>query len=207
MLVDLLLLAVCGGLYSVPLYAIVQEKSEPSHRARMIAANNVVNALMMVLGAGFVGGCSAAGVPAARVLQIAAVMNLGVTLWIVRLLPQSVFRDAVPVVFPPAAQNPHRGAAEPAALAGERSILVINHLSFLDGCLVAAFLPGDLIFAIDSQQARRFWFLKYVIDIFPVDPMQPDGDSSDGEGGAGGASAGHFSGGSDHPDRRADENL
>ena len=52
MLVDLLLLAVCGGLYSVPLYAIVQEQSEPSHRARTIAANNIVNAVMMVLGAG-----------------------------------------------------------------------------------------------------------------------------------------------------------
>src|SRR5271168_3912344 len=49
MLVDLLLLSVCGGLYSVPLYAIVQEMSEPSHRARMIAANNIVNAVMMVL--------------------------------------------------------------------------------------------------------------------------------------------------------------
>ena len=38
MLIDLLLLSVCGGLYSVPLYAIVQEQSEPSHRARTIAA-------------------------------------------------------------------------------------------------------------------------------------------------------------------------
>ena len=44
MLADLLLLSACGGLYSVPLYAIVQERSEPSHRARTIAANNIVNA-------------------------------------------------------------------------------------------------------------------------------------------------------------------
>ena len=86
MLIDLMLLATCGGLYSVPLYAIIQEQSERSHRARTIAANNVVNAVMIVLGAGFVAGCSAAGVPAPRVLQIAAVANFAVALWIVRVL-------------------------------------------------------------------------------------------------------------------------
>jgi acyl-[acyl-carrier-protein]-phospholipid O-acyltransferase / long-chain-fatty-acid--[acyl-carrier-protein] ligase len=172
MLADLLLLSVCGGLYSVPLYAIVQEQSAPSHRARTIAANNIVNAVMMVLGAGFVAGSSAAGVTAPRVLQIAAVANFVVALWIVRLLPQTVFRSLFQWYF----RLFHRVRIEGLgnlALAGERSIVVINHLSFLDGCLVAAFLPGDLVFAIDTNQARRFWFLKYVLDVFPVDPNSP----------------------------------
>ncbi len=87
MLIDLLLLSVCGGLYSVPLYAVVQEQSAPSHRARTIAANNIVNAAAMVLGAGLVAGFSAAGVSAPRVLQGAAVANVAVALWTVRLLP------------------------------------------------------------------------------------------------------------------------
>jgi acyl-[acyl-carrier-protein]-phospholipid O-acyltransferase / long-chain-fatty-acid--[acyl-carrier-protein] ligase len=172
MLVDLLLLSVCGGLYSVPLYAIVQEQSEPSRRARTIAANNIVNAAMMVLGAGFVAGFSAAGVAAPRVLQVAAVANFLVALWIVRLLPQTVFRSLFQWYF----RLFHRVRVDGLAnldLAGERSILVINHLSFLDGCLVAAMLPGDLVFAIDTNQARRLWFLKYVLDVFPVDPNSP----------------------------------
>ncbi len=88
MLLDLLLLSTCGGLYSVPLYAIMQEKAEPSRRARTIAANNVVNAAMIVLGAGFVAGFSAAGVSAPRVLQIAAVANFAVALGLVRVLPR-----------------------------------------------------------------------------------------------------------------------
>ena len=141
MLADLLLLAVCGGLYSVPLYAIVQEQSEPSHRARTIAANNIVNAVMMVLGAVFVAGFSAAGVSAPRVLQIAAVANFAVALWIVRLLPQTVFRALFQWYFR-LFHKPRIEGLENLALAGERSILVVNHLSFLDGCLVAAFLPG-----------------------------------------------------------------
>jgi acyl-[acyl-carrier-protein]-phospholipid O-acyltransferase / long-chain-fatty-acid--[acyl-carrier-protein] ligase len=172
MLVDLLLLSVCGGLYSVPLYAIVQEQSEPSHRARTIAANNIVNAVMMVLGAGFVAGFSAAGVSAPRVLQIAAIVNFAVALWIVRLLPQTVFRALFQWYFRAFHETRIEGL-ENLALAGDRSIVVINHLSFLDGCLVAAFVPGDLVFAIETTQARRFWFLKYVLDVFPVDPNNP----------------------------------
>jgi acyl-[acyl-carrier-protein]-phospholipid O-acyltransferase/long-chain-fatty-acid--[acyl-carrier-protein] ligase len=172
MLSDLLLLAACGGLYSVPLYAIVQEMSEPSHRARTIAANNIVNAVMMVLGAGFVAGFSAAGVSAPHVLEVAAVVNFAVALWIVRLLPQTVFRAVFQWYFRLCHKTRIEGL-ENLALAGERSILVINHLSFLDGCLVAAFIPGDLVFAIDTAQARRFWFLHYVIDVFPVDPANP----------------------------------
>src|ERR1700719_2214904 len=44
---DLLGLAVSGGFFVVPLYAIIQNRSEEASRARIIAANNVVNALFM----------------------------------------------------------------------------------------------------------------------------------------------------------------
>ena len=50
-LVDLTLIALFGGLFSVPLYAIMQSQSDPSFRSRIIAANNILNALFMVLGA------------------------------------------------------------------------------------------------------------------------------------------------------------
>jgi acyl-[acyl-carrier-protein]-phospholipid O-acyltransferase/long-chain-fatty-acid--[acyl-carrier-protein] ligase len=48
---DLLLMAICGGLYTVPLYATMQHLSEKSHRARIIASNNIFNALFMVMAA------------------------------------------------------------------------------------------------------------------------------------------------------------
>ena len=172
MMADLLLLSVCGGLYSVPLYAIVQEQSVPSHRARTIAANNIVNAVLMVAGAGFVAGFSAAGLSPPRVLQVAAAANFLVALWIVRLLPQTVFRSVFQWYFKTFHKTRIEGL-ENLSSAGDRSILVINHLSFLDGCLVAAFLPGDLVFAIDTEQSRRFWFLKYILDVFPIDPNNP----------------------------------
>ena len=42
-----------GGLFIVPLYALIQTRSELSHQSRVIAANNIINALFMVVSAGF----------------------------------------------------------------------------------------------------------------------------------------------------------
>jgi MFS family permease len=83
---DLLLLAACGGVYSVPLYVILQEKSAPSHRSRMIAANNVINALAMTAAALLTAGLYAALPSAPLILAVTAVINLAVAIWIIVVL-------------------------------------------------------------------------------------------------------------------------
>ncbi|AWB66601.1 MFS transporter [Saccharobesus litoralis] len=52
-MLDLLLIGVFGGLYIVPLYAYIQREAKPEQRAQMIAANNIINALFMVVSAVF----------------------------------------------------------------------------------------------------------------------------------------------------------
>ena len=72
-----LLGAACsGGLFSVPLYAILQQRAEAAQRARMIAANNVLNAAFMVVGAGVIAGLAALGVRPASVLMLTGGLNL-----------------------------------------------------------------------------------------------------------------------------------
>ena len=85
MLVDLLLLATCGGLYSVPLYALIQEHAAPEFRARAIGANNIMNAGFMVAGAGVAAVLAWAAVPAPRILAVAALCNLAAAAWTLRL--------------------------------------------------------------------------------------------------------------------------
>ncbi len=75
-LADLFLLAVCGGIYSVPLYALTQERSDPALRSRVIAANNVMNALFMVAGAVIAAALASQGVGAPAILLITATANL-----------------------------------------------------------------------------------------------------------------------------------
>ena len=82
LLADLLALAICGGGFSVPLYVLLQECAAPSQRARMVGANNIMNALASVAGAGFTAGLYAGGLGAPRILLLAAVANAGVTLWV-----------------------------------------------------------------------------------------------------------------------------
>ncbi len=83
MLLDLLGLAVCGGVYSVPLYVICQERSAASHRSRMIAANNVMNAGAMVAAAVVAAGLFAACGSAPVILVVTAGLNLAVAGWVV----------------------------------------------------------------------------------------------------------------------------
>ncbi|WP_158743086.1 acyl-[ACP]--phospholipid O-acyltransferase [Acidisphaera sp. L21] len=171
MLADLLLLSMCGGLYSVPLYATIQERSAPAARARMIAANNVVNAVAMAGAAVVTALLALAGVAPVTILLLTAVANLAVAIWIMRLLPQETLRALFQRYF----ETFHGvdlvglGNVPPA---GQRAIFVVNHQSFLDGCFLAAFLPGSPMFAVDINTARLWWVRPFMAAIrhFDVDP-------------------------------------
>ena len=80
-LLTLLLIAVAGGMFVVPLYAFLTTKCDPSQAARMVAANNIVNAGAMVAGSLIAWGLSTAGIPLVEQLLLSAVMCL-VSAWL-----------------------------------------------------------------------------------------------------------------------------
>jgi MFS family permease len=94
MLGDLLLLSAFGGAFSVPLYVLLQEASAPSHRARMVAANNVMNAVSSVIAAGLTAGLYAAGIGAPAILLVAALGNAAVAFWILRQVRRGVHQGS-----------------------------------------------------------------------------------------------------------------
>jgi len=81
-LLDLMGLAACGGLFAVPLNAIMQDAAPVASRARTVAANNVMNALFMVASAGVVAALAAGGLSAPVALEWLAGVNLLVALGI-----------------------------------------------------------------------------------------------------------------------------
>ncbi len=174
MAADLFLLAVCGGIFSVPLYAIIQDKAKAREKSRMVAANNVVNALFMVLGAGAAALLAGLGFSAPRVLELTAAANLLVAIWIVRILPHEVFRALFRWYFRSFHGVTVRGRENYRA-AGPRVVIVSNHQSYFDACLIAAFLPDNPAFAINTAQARKWWVrpLLALVDTFPVDVQSP----------------------------------
>ncbi len=87
-LFDLLSVSICSGLYIVPLYAIMQHDSEPRYRARIIAANNIVNALFMVAAAIITLLMLSAHFTIPQVFLLMAIANGLVAIYIYRLLPR-----------------------------------------------------------------------------------------------------------------------
>jgi predicted MFS family arabinose efflux permease len=79
---DLGLLSLSAGLYSVPLYALIQLRTAPSHRARIIAANNILNALFMIASALLAGALLTAGLDMAQVFLCVGLANALVTLYL-----------------------------------------------------------------------------------------------------------------------------
>ncbi|MBP9693294.1 MAG: MFS transporter [Alphaproteobacteria bacterium] len=77
-LLGLIGLAICGGIYIVPLYAIMQHRSNQAHMARVVGANNVFNALFMVIGSVGTVGLYALNLSAVEILFLVGLFNVGV---------------------------------------------------------------------------------------------------------------------------------
>ena len=87
-LLDLGLLSMSAGLFSVPMYALIQMRSQPSHRSRMIAANNIVNAVFMVASALISAALLMAGVSLPGLFLCLALGNLMMLAWLCLRVPE-----------------------------------------------------------------------------------------------------------------------
>ena len=87
-IVDLALMAAAMGLYSVPMYALIQLRSPASHRARIIAANNILNAVFMIVSALGVGGLLAAGLDIPQVFIVVGLLNAVASGYVFVRVPQ-----------------------------------------------------------------------------------------------------------------------
>ena len=146
---DLFLIGLFGGFYIVPLYALIQIRSEPSHRSRIIAGNNILNALFMVAAAGIAIGLFAAGLTIPQLLLATALLNAAVAFYIYRLVPEFLMRFIVWLLIHSVYRLkkegidhiPEEGAA----------VIVCNHVSFVDALVIAAACPRPIRFVMDHQ--------------------------------------------------------
>ena len=171
---DLALLSLFAGLYSVPMYALIQLRSQPSHRARIIAANNILNALFMIVSSVGVGALLAANFSIPQVFLITGLLNAVVAFYIFMLVPEYLLRFVAFLLtrcvyrFKVRGDEniPTKGAA----------ILVCNHVSFVDAVLLMAASPRPIRFIMDSAIFRipvLGWFFKLAKAI-PIAPQRVD---------------------------------
>lgn len=173
-LIDLGVIALAGGMFIVPLYAILQSGAHEEERSRVIAANNVANAGLTVVVVLITTALLAADLSVTSLIGVLGFATLLVALASVWLLPETLFKWTIRQ-FLRVLYRVEVSGLENMPKAGERAVVVVNHLSFLDGVLLGAFLPGKPTFAIHSGIAEKLWlkpFLK-LFEAFPVDPTNP----------------------------------
>ena len=171
---DLALLSLFAGLYSVPMYALIQLRSQASHRARIIAANNILNALFMIVSAVGVGILLKLGISIPEVFLIVGLLNAVVAGYIFLLVPEYLLRFvafvATRLVYRLKLRGdeniPTQGAA----------ILVCNHVSFVDAVLLMAASPRPIRFIMDHRifQVPVLGWLFKLAKAIPIAPQRED---------------------------------
>lgn len=145
----ILLLAISGGVFTVPLYTLLQGRSEPSTRSRVVAANNVLNAVFMVVGSAVLAGLSAGGVTTPQILLVLAGLNVLVAVYTYSVVPEFLFRLMCWVLAHVVYRLDIRGR-ERIPKSGP-AVLVCNHITFVDWLILSAATQRPIRFVMHYE--------------------------------------------------------
>jgi 1-acyl-sn-glycerol-3-phosphate acyltransferase len=167
---DLALLSLFAGLYSVPMYALIQLRSQPTHRARIIAANNILNALFMIASSVIAGALLGAGFSIPQIFLLTGLANAVVASYIFMLVPEYFLRFvawvASRLVYRFKVQGDENIPVQGAA------ILACNHVSFVDAVLLMAASPRPIYFVMDYR-IFKFPVLGWMFKLAKAIPIAP----------------------------------
>jgi len=177
LMMDIALVSAFGGLFVVPLQALIQQRSDDKNRAQIIAANNVLNALFMVVSA-------ALGIVLLAVLELSigdyflvlALMNLAVAAYVYAQVPEFVLRFCIWILSHTMYRVSHKGL-ENIPEEGP-AVLVCNHVSYVDALLIAGTYQRPIRFVMDktiAQMPGLKTFFKYAKTI-PICSPKADAD-------------------------------
>jgi 1-acyl-sn-glycerol-3-phosphate acyltransferase len=143
---DLTLIGAFAGFYVVPLFAFVQSRAPRERLSRIIAGNNIVNALLICIASGFGIGLTAAGLDTPTIFLVTGVVNIAVAVYIFTLVPEFMMRFITWVLVSTlyrvrvdGLKNvPDEGAA----------VVVCNHVSFMDPLILMACVRRPMRFVM-----------------------------------------------------------
>ncbi|MEM9208118.1 MAG: 1-acyl-sn-glycerol-3-phosphate acyltransferase, partial [Pseudomonadota bacterium] len=145
-LIDLALLGAFGGFYSVPLYALVQRRANRQQLSRIIAANNIINAIFMVFASVLAIVVLSIGFTIPQLFIILSILNLAVAVYIFTLLPEFLLRFlawiATSLLYRIRVHGEEHIPDEGPA------VLVCNHVSFVDALVLGGAVRRPLRFVM-----------------------------------------------------------
>lgn len=146
-LLDVLGIGIFGGFYIVPLYALIQSRTAEKERSRVIAANNILNALFMVVSAIVsIVLLSVVKLSIPQLFLVISLMNIAVNVYIFKIVPEFSMRFMIWLLSHSMYRVEHRNLDlipdEGAAL------LVCNHVSFVDALLIGGAVRRPIRFVV-----------------------------------------------------------
>lgn len=171
-------IGICGGFFSVPLYALLQYKSRTQHRSRNIAANNILNALLMVGSSLLAILVFKLGGGSVALLITVALLNLIVTFYMLWTISKTSILKCIVIIIKFVLKCLYRvkiNNIENLPPKGQKAIIISNHISLLDAVLIRAFISKNFIYPIDTDTAQKWWvkvFLPFSKNIC-IDPHSP----------------------------------
>ena len=171
LLFDLTMMGIFTGLYVVPLQANIQSRTPNDRRARVIAANNVLNSLFMVVGAGFAIGWLLLDGTIQGLIAALAVINAGVAVFIFYQVPEFAMRFLVWAISHTMYRVRHQGL-DTIPEKGP-AVLVCNHVSYMDACLLAGSVRRPLRFVM-YQNIYRLPVLNFIFRTGRTVPILPE---------------------------------
>jgi 1-acyl-sn-glycerol-3-phosphate acyltransferase len=146
-LLDILGIGVFGGFYIVPLYALIQSRTPEKERSRVIASNNILNALFMVVSAIVsIIFLSVVKLSIPQLFLVVSLMNIAVNTYIFKIVPEFTMRFMIWLLSHSMYRVEHRDLEQ---IPDEgAALLVCNHVSFVDALLIAGSVRRPIRFVM-----------------------------------------------------------
>jgi 1-acyl-sn-glycerol-3-phosphate acyltransferase len=151
-LIDMGLIGIFGGLFIVPLYALVQQRSRRAVMSRVIGANSILNAVFMVAAAGLAALGLQQGLTIPQLLLLVGILNAAVAVYIYTLVPEFLLRFIAWLLVHFIYRLDRRGL-ENIPEEGP-ALLICNHVGFADAIVISAAVSRPVRFIMDSSIFR-----------------------------------------------------
>ncbi|MFZ6710371.1 MFS transporter [Undibacterium sp. TC9W] len=169
-LFDITMIGIFGGLYIVPLFALIQTRCDPKHLSRTIAGMNILNALFMVVASLSAVAMLEKGFTIPQIFMATAILNAIVAIYIFSLVPEFLMRFIawilIHTIYKVKTINTERLPDEGAG------ILVCNHVSYMDAIVIMASSPRPVRFVMDHR-IFKIPFLSWVFRTAKAIPIAP----------------------------------
>jgi 1-acyl-sn-glycerol-3-phosphate acyltransferase len=174
--IDMAMLGVFGGFYSVPLYAMVQERADRKVMSRIIAANNILNAVFMVAAAALAIALLQFGFSIPQLFLVLALLNAMVAIYIYTLLPEFLMRFIVWIIVNLFYRIQTTGR-ESIPIRGP-AVIVCNHISYMDALVLGGSIRRPVRFVMYYKifQTPFLGFLFRNAKAIPIASANEDAD-------------------------------